>query len=304
MAFNWQTFQTRAFTAIVFAAIMLTGVLWNEWSFLILFTIVHFGCWIEYQKLVGLIDPGYTTINPFHRYGVMMGGYGLMLFLTNDWYIFNTEASLHSLGWILVLISIFVIPLTELLFSKQIVVKNILHSLFGVVYISLSWALLLNIRSGAMWLPHNGGGEVVLTDLSVSLAKISGYVIPMIIIGSIWINDTMAYVVGSLIGKTQLSPVSPKKTWEGTIGGILLAVIVMGVLGYLSQPSSAWLWASIAAIVSVAGTAGDLLESKLKRLAGVKDSGNIMPGHGGFLDRFDSLLLAVPFVWLFLKIIE
>lgn len=304
MAFNWQTFQTRAFTAIVFAAIMLTGVLWNEWSFLILFTIVHFGCWIEYQKLVGLIDPGYTTINPFHRYGVMMGGYGLMLFLTNDWYIFNTEASLHSLGWILVLISIFVIPLTELLFSKQIVVKNILHSLFGVVYISLSWALLLNIRSGAMWLPHNGGGEAVLTDLSVSLAKISGYVIPMIIIGSIWINDTMAYVVGSLIGKTQLSPVSPKKTWEGTIGGILLAVIVMGVLGYLSQPSSAWLWASIAAIVSVAGTAGDLLESKLKRLAGVKDSGNIMPGHGGFLDRFDSLLLAVPFVWLFLKIIE
>ena len=153
-----------------------------------------------------------------------------------------------------------------------------------------------------MWLPDNGNDT--FSNLSILLAKISGYVVPLIIIGSIWVNDTMAYIVGSLIGKTPLSSISPKKTWEGTIGGIILAVVVMGALGYLSQPSSAWLWASIAAIASVTGTVGDLLESKLKRLANVKDSGSFMPGHGGFLDRFDSLLLATPFVWLFLKIIE
>lgn len=301
MAFNWQTFRTRALTAILFAVIMLIGLLWNQWSFLVLFSIIHFGCWFEYQKLVGLIDPGYKTINPFHKYGVMIGGYGLMLFFTDSWYVTET-VSLHSIGWVLALIALFTIPLTELLFSKNIVLKNMAHSFFGLLYISLSWALLLNIRSGAMWLPHNGGDT--FTNISTLLAKISGYVVPLIIIGSIWVNDTMAYIVGSLIGKTPLSAISPKKTWEGTIGGIILAVVIMGALGYWSQPSSAWLWASIAAIASITGTAGDLLESKLKRLANVKDSGNFMPGHGGFLDRFDSLLLATPFVWLFLKIIE
>jgi phosphatidate cytidylyltransferase len=301
MAFNWQTFRTRAITAILFAVIMLIGLLWNQWSFLLLFSIIHFGCWFEYQKLAGLIDPGYKTMNPFHKYGVMIGGYGLMLFLTNNWYITET-ISLHSIGWVLVLIALIIIPLSELLFSKQIVFKNTTHSFFGFVYISVSWALLLNIRSGAMWLPDDGNDT--FSNLSILFAKIGGYVVPLIIIGSIWVNDTMAYIVGSLIGKTPLSSISPKKTWEGTIGGILLAVVVMGALGYRSQPSSAWLWASIAAIASVTGTVGDLLESKLKRLANVKDSGNFMPGHGGFLDRFDSLLLATPFVWLFLKIIE
>lgn len=301
MAFNWQTFKTRAITAILFAAIMLVGLLWNQWSFLILFSIIHFGCWVEYQKLVGMIDPGYKTINPFHKYAVMLAGYGLMLFFTNNWFI-TSNVSLFSLGWMLTLVSLLIIPLTELLFSKTLVLKNIAHSLFGLIYISLSWALFMNIRSGALWMPHDGGETFV--NMSTLLAKISGYAVPLIIIGSIWINDTMAYIVGSFIGKTQLSPISPKKTWEGTIGGVLLSIIIMGALGYWSEPSSAWLWASIAAIASITGTAGDLLESKLKRLANVKDSGSFMPGHGGFLDRFDSLLIAIPFVWLFLKIIE
>ncbi len=301
MAFNWKTFQTRALTAVLFAIVMLAGLLWNQWSFLLLFTVIHFGCWFEYQKLVGMIDPGYQSINPFHRYAVMMGGYGLMLFFTSNWYI-TSSISLHSIGWIIALIAILIIPITELLFSKQMVVKNLAHSLFGLIYISLSWALLLNIRSGAIWFPSQGDDQ--LSNLSTLLARISGYVVPLIIIGSIWVNDTMAYIVGSLIGKTPLSAISPKKTWEGTIGGIILAVAVMWGLGALSQSSSAWLWAAIAAIASITGTVGDLLESKLKRLAGVKDSGSFMPGHGGFLDRFDSLLLATPFVWLFLKIIE
>jgi phosphatidate cytidylyltransferase len=160
----------------------------------------------------------------------------------------------------------------------------------------------MHLRSGALWMPHNG--DDTFTNISMLLAKISGYAVPLMIIGSIWINDTMAYIVGSLIGKTPLSAISPKKTWEGTIGGIILAVAVMWGLGYLSQSSSAWLWAVIALVAAVTGTIGDLLESKLKRLANVKDSGSFMPGHGGFLDRFDSLLLAVPFVWLLLKILS
>lgn len=301
MAFNWQTFKTRALTAVLFVVIMLVGLLWNKWSFLALFSIIHFGCWFEYQKLVGLIDKGYQSINPFHKYGVMIGGYGLMLFLTADWFLTET-VSLHSIGWMLMLAGFLLVPVSELLFSKQFNFKYIAHSFFGLLYISLSWALLMHLRSGALWMPHNG--EDTLSNISTLLAKISGYAVPLMIIGSIWINDTMAYIVGSLIGKTPLSAISPKKTWEGTIGGIILSVTVMWGLGYLSQSSSAWLWAVVAAIAAVTGTVGDLLESKLKRLANVKDSGSFMPGHGGFLDRFDSLLLAVPFVWLLLKILS
>jgi phosphatidate cytidylyltransferase len=301
MAWNWKTFNARALTALLFVIVMLAGLLISKWSFLLLFTIIHFGCWFEYRKLVGLIDSSYTAINPFHKYGVMAAGYGLMLFMTHDWFVAG-KVSLFSAGWILALAGLLVMALGEILFSKQNQFKSIGYSLLGLLYISLSFALLLNIRSGAMWMPYDE--EDGFAKLSELLAEISGYIVPLIIIGSIWVNDTMAYIVGSLIGKTPLSSISPKKTWEGTVGGIVLAVLVMWGLGYWGNSSSVWLWACIAGIAAVTGTFGDLLESKIKRMAGVKDSGNIMPGHGGFLDRFDSLLLAVPFVWLFLKIIE
>jgi phosphatidate cytidylyltransferase len=108
----------------------------------------------------------------------------------------------------------------------------------------------------------------------------------------------MAYLVGSFIGKTPLSAISPKKTWEGTIGGAILAVLAVMLIGFYGFhfPIKALLLISVTA--AIAGTAGDLFESKLKRLAGVKDSGQIMPGHGGFLDRFDSLLVATTVVWI------
>jgi phosphatidate cytidylyltransferase len=99
-----------------------------------------------------------------------------------------------------------------------------------------------------------------------------------------------------------LTKISPKKTWEGTVGGIILSVIVMGLIGYFSNREVDWDMITkimmIAGVASVTGTFGDLLESKLKRLAQVKDSGHLMPGHGGYLDRFDSLLIATPFVWI------
>jgi phosphatidate cytidylyltransferase len=139
---------------------------------------------------------------------------------------------------------------------------------------------------------------------------VPGYWIPLFVIASIWVNDTMAYLIGSLIGRTPLSKISPKKTWEGTAGGALVAVLFCGFVvapllpGYEAFPP---LWRSIqpfalAAIAAVVGTLGDLLESKLKRLAGVKDSGQLMPGHGGFLDRFDSLLLAATAVFIYLHL--
>ena len=125
--------------------------------------------------------------------------------------------------------------------------------------------------------------------------------IPCLIFFSIWINDTMAYMVGSFIGKTPFSKISPKKTWEGTIGGVILCVLIihLGTEFIFHDSQNLFRNTIIAAICGIFGTFGDLLESKLKRMANIKDSGSIMPGHGGFLDRFDSLLLALPAVFLY-----
>ena len=221
MAFNWQTFKTRTLTADVFVIVMLAGLLINRWTFFILFSVIHFGCWWEYLKLMTAIS------------------------------------------------------------GK----KFLLYSTFGLVYISLPIVLLIGLRN--------------LYSLDIPGENYDlGKVLPLTMIFSLWINDTMAYIVGSLIGKTQMTKISPKKTWEGTIGGIILCIVIMifiGDLMGLERVDSI----CISAIASIAGTFGDLLESKLKRRAGVKDSGHIMPGHGGFLDRFDSLLVATPFVWLY-----
>ncbi len=227
MAFNLQTFKTRALTALLFVAVMLTGLLWNLWSFLILFTVIHFGCWFEFVKLMKKI------------YADKFWGY----------------------------------------------------CLFGIIYITMPVLMLIHL--GAAWKIYT----VYNTNELIYHLQI-----PCGIIFSIWINDTMAYLVGSFTGKTPFSKISPKKTWEGTAGGAILCVVTIALLGNfipVAKVISVQHWAIIAAICAIFGTAGDLLESKLKRIAGVKDSGSFMPGHGGFLDRFDSLLVAVPAVWVF-----
>jgi phosphatidate cytidylyltransferase len=112
----------------------------------------------------------------------------------------------------------------------------------------------------------------------------------------------MAYLVGSVIGKTPFSKISPKKTWEGTVGGAILCVIVISLIAYFTELIKVKDAAIIAALCAIFATLGDLFESKLKRMANVKDSGSFMPGHGGFLDRFDSLLFAVTAVWIYIKL--
>jgi phosphatidate cytidylyltransferase len=295
MALNWPVFKTRVRTAALFVAVMAAGLLTSHWLFLLLFAVIHWGCWVEYQSLMAKIHPEYKEIGPFHRNGVIIAGLGMLLSATADfWKIGNV--SISALGFWIVLIMIFVLPVTELLFSRNIHLGNIWISLKGLIYMSLSLALMVHIRSGDIW--RMADKENLFIQINISSAAYTGFLVPLIIIASIWINDTMAYLVGSFTGKTPLSKISPKKTWEGTIGGIILSVAIVSLVGYLAHAS--WVhYMGIALIASVAGTFGDLYESKLKRMANVKDSGNFMPGHGGFLDRFDSLLFAVPFVWLY-----
>jgi len=281
MAFNWQTFKTRALTAVVFVVVMLGGLLYNRWSFFLLFSIVHFGAWAEYQKLVGKFNPEYQKIISFHRYGIMIAGWCILLLFSNDTLAIGTVLLTQVGFWVGVAFMI-VLPLILFLESKHLFLKNIFYSLFGLLYISLPLALLIDLRT--RW-------DEAAYQLSMT--------IPLLIIFSLWINDTMAYLVGSLIGKTPLSEVSPKKTWEGTAGGVVLTIIVISVIAYFTKRLNIMDAAFMSGLAAVTGTIGDLFESKLKRLAEVKDSGSIMPGHGGFLDRFDSILFASVAVWFY-----
>src|SRR5262245_61520203 len=126
MAFNWKTFQTRTITSIIFAGVMLVGLFWNQWSFFILFSIIHFGCWAEYQKLVSIIDPGYKNMNPIHRFSIPFLGWTFMLLLA--WVDPVMPEMTPDVDVILfVVFGIFI--LGELIYIRRFRLKNLAHSL-------------------------------------------------------------------------------------------------------------------------------------------------------------------------------
>jgi phosphatidate cytidylyltransferase len=296
MAFNWQTFRTRTLTAAIFVLVMLTGLLWNQWSFLVLFSIIHFGCWWEYLRLMERIHT--TSLHIYTKLGFMLLGYGLMLWFCGSPYQIAGYGIKENFS-LPVSVAGFIMLITGAFQKVKIDLKTFGSAALGLLYISLTWGLMMDLYSNI-----NFNNPALRTDGD----KIDILLLPLFIIGCMWINDTMAYIVGSIFGKTPLSKISPKKTWEGTIGGIILSSLIMGYIAFtvdewfvFGQSFSSWTILSM--IASITGTFGDLLESKLKRKADVKDSGHIMPGHGGFLDRFDSLLVATPFVWLYVSLI-
>ena len=285
MALNFSVLKVRTISAVIFAAIMIGGILWNQWSFFALFTIIQLGCLFEYQKLMRIIFPVYGAINKVHQWGVLVLGVFTTVALASLPYAFKgvplTNYATYGI------IGVAVIILLADLVSKKINFKTLLVSAVGIIYISMGLSLIFQLRA---LMSNTFVGDI-------------GYTIPLVLIVSIWVNDTAAYLVGSLIGRRPLSSISPNKTWEGTIAGILISVLlvtkIMGQYIPLSEKSIFL----ISIVAAIAGTFGDLVESKLKRVAGVKDSGTMMPGHGGFLDRFDSILLATPFVWLLIQLV-
>ena len=144
MPFHWQTFKTRTLTAIIFGAVMLTGLFVNSWTFLLLFSIIHFGCWFEYQKLMMLIEKEYKSISAFHKYGVMITGFSFMLWLSNS-QLQIIGIRIQEIGWWSFLIFLLILPIIETLFSDVIQIRVILISLIGLIYISLSWALMIDL---------------------------------------------------------------------------------------------------------------------------------------------------------------
>ena len=173
MAFNFQTFRTRALTAIVFVIVMLGGLLWNQWSFFFLFAVIHIGCWIEYRSLIAKIDNRYQHISPIHLYGAIAAGLGFMCWMTGDAYIID-DIVLSEIGFRVLLVALTVLVLVKLIKAKMPDWKIIGYTVGGLLYISMSWGLLMNLY-------NYFDGNVYE----------KGWLLPMLIIATIWINDTM-----------------------------------------------------------------------------------------------------------------
>lgn len=268
------SFTQRAITAVGFLAVMITGIYVSPYTLFGLFGLVSFlGIW-EYETLVAL-------------------------------YSFNQHATLQRDKWVLSvmatlvyaligLVSMHLLPLWALLFVLPIVFLLFIKELFDAKSPNPFVRVSLNI-TGILYL------TVPLAMIN-AIANETGTFEPNRIMGMlllIWANDTGAYILGSKIGKTPFfKRISPKKTWEGTISGMITTLILAAILGFVFKELSVVQWYGIAVCVIIFSTLGDLVESMLKRNLGIKDSGTILPGHGGILDRFDALLLAVPYITL------
>ena len=283
-------FRTRTLTGAVFSTVMIGGILCNFWSFaLLFFSISLWGLW-EFYSLMG------EKITAAQKMGGIILG-AVLLTACCGKYFFPVHDVFSSISFKLVIL-IFPFLLIVRLFNRTDFFTFFSPVLFGILYVILPFCyLLLSYSSGSYW-DSNNNSKIILGFFFL-----------------IWSNDTFAYLTGRAIGKHKLfERISPKKTWEGTMGGIICTQGIAYILTIYPVGYSSYVvnfteltpihWHVIALIVSVFGTLGDLVESMFKRSLGVKDSGNILPGHGGILDRFDAVLLSSPFVVTYLMMIR
>lgn len=265
-------FILRAITGVLFVAVLAGCILFSPLSFGILFTLIAALSVYEFGGLMN--QSGEVRIN---RMITSLGGAYLVLALMS--YCIQSSGSKVFLPYLGLLVYLMV---AELYLKRENPIGNWAYSMLSQLYVALPFALL-NVLAF-----HN---DAAYPESSVSYNP----VLPLSIFVFIWLSDTGAYCVGSLIGKHRLfERISPKKSWEGSIGGGILSIAAAFVFARLFPFMTIAEWAGLALVVVVFGTWGDLAESLMKRQLGIKDSGNILPGHGGILDRFDSALLAIP----------
>ena len=257
----------RSLSGIIYVLIFLSAILFSKESYIILTSIFGLLSIWEFSKLI--------QFKSFIGYIF----FGLLLFL-----VFKRPEN-YAITLILVITILSSIFLIYQLYAKKEITfsndRSKLGLLIRYLVFSMLFLILLPVYKGE-YNPH----------LMINILIM------------IWVNDSFAFLVGKNFGKRKLFvSVSPKKTQEGFIGGFIFALIAAFAISKFNSDFTLLNWLFIAAIVSVIGTIGDLVESKFKRQANIKDSGNIMPGHGGILDRLDSLLFAAPFVYLYINFI-
>lgn len=265
--------KTRAITGLVFVLVMLAAFFFGPYVFLGFFSVLSLLCLSEFYALIKK-----TGIYPQQINGLVLG-----LVICAAAASFWLDASFSRY------FSASIIPLGILIFYAELYRKTdkpfhqIAYTFLGLIYTFLPFVFFMAMAF---------------------LQKKFDYHLPLGFILLLWTNDTSAYLVGKRFGKNKLfERHSPKKTWEGLIGGIAATVLIASVISRYFKEVSIFHWIIVALIISIFGTMSDLVESMLKRSINVKDSGSLLPGHGGLLDRFDGLLLAAPLVFIYLYLV-
>jgi phosphatidate cytidylyltransferase len=261
-------FWKRTLTGILFVVIVAGAIVWNSISFIVLFGVVGVLCLNEFYQLF--------RIGKFYKISGIITGIFIYLIPAM---VVNEIFFKISLYIIIPSLSVIIIAST-LFIKKEKPFDEVFKVIFGWIYFIIPFALLTLVGI----LPGKYDYRFVLALMMI-----------------VWVNDTMAYITGSIFGKHKLFElISPKKTWEGFFGGMLFSIIFAFVNYYLFGKTSLINWILLSGIVSVFATIGDLIESQMKRSLNVKDSGNLIPGHGGILDRFDGVIFATPFYFIYL----
>jgi phosphatidate cytidylyltransferase len=272
-----KNFLTRTVTGIVYVALITSGVIANSYTFLCLFSIIVVLCLWEFYGLLNTQKK--TKINRWYN---CFGGF--LLFVST--YLYAAGIFSHSI-FFPYLFYVVIVLILELYRKQQDPIIHAAYIFLGQSYIALPLSLL-----NLIVFPAVTTGSIVYYPVLV-----------LALFVFIWVNDTGAYIVGSLFGKHSLfKRISPKKSWEGFFGGLLFTVAVSFIFAYFEPKIPYYHWIGLSVAVVLFGTGGDLVESLMKRTLEVKDSGKTLPGHGGFLDRLDSLLLAIYAVLFYVEL--
>ncbi len=284
-----KNFIVRTITSIFFVATIVTSFL-DAFAMVFLFTLITGMTLWEYTGLVNDNVPD-TRINRF-----ISTAAGVFLFQAMAGYCCNITTSVVFIPYLLTVVYLFV---SELYTGNKNAINDWAYTMLGQMYVALPMSMIN-----------------VLAFRDMEGNTIFYYVAPLSVFLFLWVNDAGAYCVGSLIGKNKLFPrISPGKSWEGSIGGGILVIAVAALVGWIEANGympgiegeatmSIPEWMGMGLVVVFFGTWGDLVESLFKRTIGIKDSGNILPGHGGMLDRFDSTLMAFPACVIYTYILQ
>jgi phosphatidate cytidylyltransferase len=268
-------FIQRIISGTLFVVLIVGSVILGRHSFLVVFLILMLLSLLEFYRLAFK-----ARIKPQYIYGLVLGA---IIFIINYLFAIGKLGYMIFLGIIPLIASVFII---ELYRNHQKPIHNVAVTLLGLLYVAVPFSLL---------------NYFALSYSSYRIGFQTHILLGYFIL--LWANDSGAYAFGLSIGRNKLFPrVSPKKSWEGLIGGLFTTLLAAWLLSFFFLEISLFHWVVIGLITAGMGIFGDLVESMFKRSVGVKDSGKILPGHGGLLDRFDCVLLSAPVVFVYLEI--